>query len=214
MHRPKNPAILAELFQRFLVRAVVEIGVCFGAGMDVLRHLGGDAFLLVGIDPMTKPIQLIREGLPYARVPTFDHPNTRLISRKSSEAYPEARALLNERGLPGFDVIVVDGDHSFDTAYQDLIRFSHLLTPQGVIYWDDATHNEVVRALKGVPLLRRHFEVFGFGLESDERYDACWIALREGVPPPGFLLERWPARRAVQFLGRHIPQRGLAGGAE
>lgn len=203
-YRPKNSAIVAELFRRFPVRAALEIGVCFGAGLDLLRHFGGEDLLLVGIDPMTKPLALIRSGGGAQDLPAFHHPRTVLIQKRSSEAAEDVRRVLKEHALDGFDLIVIDGDHSYEAALGDLLTYSGFLQADGAIYWDDARHNSVVRELKIVPRLKRRFELFGFGLENDPSYDACWIALRGPAAAseisPERLRPRWVERGAARLL--------------
>lgn len=47
--------------------------------------------------------------------------------------------------LPGledrFDLILIDGDHSYQGAFQDLNNCWHLLTQRGIIVYDDLTHS-------------------------------------------------------------------------
>ena len=132
--------------------------------------------MLVGIDPAPQ----VGEGR---------HPMTHLVQKKSSEAFEEVRQILQRQGCAAFDLILIDGDHSYEEALVDLLTYSRLLSPGGVIYWDDARYNSVVRELKRVPRLRRHFELFGFGLEQDPVYDACWIGLKEGRIPDSVSVE-------------------------
>jgi predicted O-methyltransferase YrrM len=62
-----------------------------------------------------------------------------LISGDSRETLP---ALLAERSDLLFDLVTVDGDHSYEGAKQDLVNIMPRVRPGGVIVFDDIAHPE------------------------------------------------------------------------
>jgi hypothetical protein len=61
----------------------------------------------------------------------------RLISGDSRQTLP---ALLAEQSDLVFDLVTVDGDHSYDGARQDLLNVMPRVRPGGVIVFDDIAH--------------------------------------------------------------------------
>lgn len=91
------------------------------------------------------------------------------------------------RGLPEaiagrqFDLINVDGDHSYEGAFGDLQRVWPLLAPGGVIIVDDTGMVDVKRACEEFRDLHRD-ELEGFCWHANERGFAIFLRKAAAVP--------------------------------
>jgi predicted O-methyltransferase YrrM len=72
------------------------------------------------------------------------HKNHKLIQKKSYEALP---LLLQKYGEESFDLIFIDGWHTFDYTLIDFFYADKLLKINGIIIIDDALHSGVKKCI-------------------------------------------------------------------
>ncbi len=119
---------------------VLEIGVRFGYSTIAMLMGWPDVRELVLIDdgsygvPIAESVEMIRGLAPAAEVRAFDL-NTRTVNHLPAHGE--------------FDLIHVDGDHTYYGAFHDLSLVVPLLSPTGMIVLDDVDHiSRVARAAR------------------------------------------------------------------
>lgn len=179
---PSELACLHELIVRFDLRRVLEIGMANGTSSlvfcDALRERSGH---LTSIDPFQSappPQGFGGAGLERIRASGFGDMH-RLIERPDYLALPS----LVEEGAQ-FDLVFIDGWHSFDYTFLDMFYADLLLRDGGILAVHDTTSPAVYRSLRF--------------LEQHKPYDLISAPMVEYHPSP--------ARRALRRLRR------LAGG--
>jgi predicted O-methyltransferase YrrM len=169
---------LHELVVRFDLRNALEIGMANGTSSlvlcEALRERGGH---LTSIDPfqgVPPPQGFGGAGVERVRALGFEVMH-RLIERPDYLALP---ALVDEGAR--FDLVFIDGWHSFDYTFLDMFYADLLLKDGGILAVHDTTSPAVYRSLRF--------------LEQHKPYD------RVSAP----MIEYHPVRvvRAVRALGR------------
>lgn len=132
---------LAFLAARWKPRSYLEIGVRSGGSLVVVLA-NADLDSVTGVDlwageyaEMPNTLAFARQQIEGCMRATGKAPVLDLIQRSSHDALPELRA----RGAT-YDLITVDGDHSEEGAWADLVGVLPLLGDRGVIVFDDIIH--------------------------------------------------------------------------
>lgn len=115
----------------------LEIGVRRGRSMAVVAKAHPDVNIY-GIDlwiPHYAGLENPGPEFVKNNLKLFHRGNLNLISGNSHEEVPKLKKLKIQ-----FDLVFVDGDHSFSGAFRDLINVAPLVKPGGVIVFDDINH--------------------------------------------------------------------------
>lgn len=143
---PSELACLHDLVLRYDARRVLEIGMANGTSSlvfcDALRDRGGH---LTSIDPFQSPPPpqgFGGTGLERVRAMGFGDMH-RLIERPDYLALP---ALVEEGAR--FDLVFIDGWHSFDYTFVDMFYADLLLNEGGILAVHDTTSPAVYRSLR------------------------------------------------------------------
>jgi len=128
-----------KLFNQYNFKSILEIGVYQGLSSGLMLESSPECNL-IGVDP---ELQLDTFNLIY---PESIKNRAKFILSESKDYYTDAK----------FDFILIDGDHSFESAYNDLLKFIPCLTPQGIIAIDDYKLVGVSQAMQKI-----HLENFG-----------------------------------------------------
>ena len=122
---------------------VLEIGMAFGTSSLAIIAALPESGLLYSIDPyQTDTMHWDSVGLIRLNESNATHKH-RLIQDKSFIALPE---LIKKGDL--FDLIYIDGWHTFDGTLIDLFYSDKLLKPNGVIVVNDTSFASVNKAIK------------------------------------------------------------------
>ena len=122
---------------------VLEIGMAFGTSSLAIIAALPESGLLYSIDPyQTDTMHWASVGLIRLNESNATHKH-RLIQDKSFIALPE---LIKKGDL--FDLIYIDGWHTFDGTLIDLFYSDKLLKPNGVIVVNDTSFASVNKAIK------------------------------------------------------------------
>lgn len=136
-----NPTTFLHCFLEVLCkwsppRSYLEVGVREGCSLRrVLRS---------SLPSLRRVVLCDNWGYSFGGTGRGSHSHVAQIMRKYSEVdvlfldgdSKDLVPKLNE----GFELAVVDGDHSYDGAWQDLMNAWHLLEPGGIIVFDDIAH--------------------------------------------------------------------------
>ncbi len=125
------PWIIKSLFDDFECGTYVEIGIAQAGGL-VMAYDFSPSSLIVGIDPLTK--------MPESKTishPIFAHPNVHLIRKSSHTAVEDLKEILGGKTV---DILVIDGDHTYDGALKDFILYLPMVSIDGLIWYDDIAH--------------------------------------------------------------------------
>lgn len=128
--------LLWEIGAERAPRRILEIGTRTGISLCQLLSAYIDLSVIekiVCIDPFSDPFlspALVKRNLKYLNLP---HDKVEFLVGYSKDFLPEIEAA--DETL--FDYILVDGDHSKETALDDLEHAHNLVAPGGVICFDD-----------------------------------------------------------------------------
>jgi predicted O-methyltransferase YrrM len=127
--------LLTEIGARMAPKRILEIGTRTGISLCQLlsSYLNHSVIeRIVSVDPFPDgfaSVNLVKKNLNYLNLPAD---KVEFMEMKSEEAIP----ILTAAG-ESFDLIIVDGDHSKDMAYFDLLGADMLINEGGVIVFDD-----------------------------------------------------------------------------
>ncbi len=108
---------------------ICEIGCANGATTLALSHSAPTVELVIGIDLFVKNRAILRAlGRPQQRMAFVDGPSL------SPQALTRVRQNL---GGAKFDVLLIDGDHSFDGALGDFLAYRDMVRDGGLIAFHD-----------------------------------------------------------------------------
>ncbi len=149
----------------------LEIGTAEGGSamivMSAIKALGFNDFQGVCIDPKFDTSPEVRQAL---------QENFTFFEEKSSlEAMKKAKAQV--KGF--FDVLLVDGDHTYDYALADIILAIPFVQPGGYILVDDAAYFQVRDAVQ-YAVERFNLIDAGFMCRHIVRYEAHHEITKEG----------------------------------
>ena len=130
----KFPWILKQLVDQFQCRTYVEIGIAQAGGLEMMYDFLSEKndFLIVGIDPLSGPPEN-----KTVHNPIFNKKNIHLIREDSRKAISSLNSLLNDNKI---DILIIDGDHSYDGAISDFNYYLPLVAQNGLIWFDDIAH--------------------------------------------------------------------------
>ena len=150
---------LLDLIAEYAFPSILEIGVA--QGENALRMLSEFPNMkYLGIDEWRRRSDMEHEDAKlrnwhsqqkwdevYQRVKDSMPPNASIIRANSHEVLPFIYG-------PAFSVVIIDGDHSQDGCYQDIVDASKLIFPNGAIWIDDLQYDSVRNAV--AEFLRRN----------------------------------------------------------
>jgi len=144
---PKTLWLLRTLVQRLAPADCLEIGSLFADTSrvlaDALVDAGGGS--LVTIDPYGGDrVPEIIEAWP-----ALQRATTRFLPVNSMSFFLDLETSRTPRGLAApFNLAFVDGHHSFEYAYFDLLRTAHYLRPGGAIVVDNTEQSGPAQAVR------------------------------------------------------------------
>ncbi len=138
------PCIHAIMESGFPVRSYLEIGVAAGGTAFLFDHFFKPDYLVL-VDDNKHPKAGLRADI-LKHVPAHE-----IIGRSA-----EVDSVASAAALSPYDVIVIDGDHSYAAAKIDVLLYSPMLRPGGFLVLHDSALSEVgvarvVRELKADP---------------------------------------------------------------
>lgn len=128
-HVVRRPAVVRKLLALYDAPRYLEIGVCTGATFDKV-----EAPRRVAVDPEFRFDHEQAQG---------DHPGTEYHQTTSDDYFG---TIVGED--ESFDVIFLDGLHTFEQTLRDLTNALHHLQPRGVIVIDDVTPPTYLASLR------------------------------------------------------------------
>ena len=140
-------SIIQQLLKRLGGRTYLEIGVELGQSLLPIR-----ARTKLGVDP--NPIVPWRGRITMALHNLLTQEKVRLLQMTSDEFFAQRDSILNGQTI---DVALVDGLHTYEQAYRDVIHCLEVLSPNGVIVMHDcnpATERMALRALSHAEALQ------------------------------------------------------------
>lgn len=134
-----------SLLKRRVLRTVVEIGTKRGGTFFLWCTIAEPDAVLVSID---LPGGRFGGGYKEERIPyfrSFRRPGQSLHFLRSDSHAPETRAALLEilDGRP-IDLLMIDGDHTYEGVRQDFELYSPLVKRNGLIAFHDIVHHDKV----------------------------------------------------------------------
>lgn len=137
----KEGNFITKLIKKYNLRKCLEIG--FANGISAMYILSSSKNItLTSIDPFQKT-QWNSNGLKLLTNSKLINRH-KLIEQKSYQALPE----LLKANKNNFDLIFIDGWHTFDYTLIDFFYADKLLKKGGIIVVDDAKHQGVAKCLK------------------------------------------------------------------
>lgn len=148
--QPNELELIGKIFGQKKIRRSLEIGFASGEStLKILECLPKDG-LHIAIDPHEQTAWK-SEGLKRVG----DDRRFRFIDARSDEALPRLR---NEER---FDYIYIDSNHRFDDVLVDFYLSDRILSPAGIMHFDDSNIPSVRKVLKFI-LNNRKYKVFLF----------------------------------------------------
>lgn len=139
----QKPRELYELVKDVMAlkpKVVLEIGVCHGGTFRVWQDIVGPDGICVGVDLPGGEYGGGPSETERSFITNRDAPYTRLIlgDSHSPDVQREVSFALQGRSV---DLLVIDGDHTYEGALEDVTRYQHLLGPGGIMALHDiCTH--------------------------------------------------------------------------
>lgn len=121
--------------------ALLEIGTAKGGSLFLFCQAAADDATVVSID---LPLGRNGGGYPAWKAPIykkFVKPGQRLELLRTSSHLPVSRDQARAIAPGGYDLIMIDGDHSYEGVKIDFELYSPLLAPGGVIVLHDILNN-------------------------------------------------------------------------
>lgn len=122
-------------------RALLEIGTAKGGSLFLFCQAAADDATIVSID---LPLGRNGGGYPAWKSPIyrkFAKPGQRIELLRTSSHLPESRDHARAFAPNGYDLIMIDADHSYEGVKIDFELYSPLLAPGGVIVLHDILQN-------------------------------------------------------------------------
>lgn len=150
LQHPSEIAALIALIDQAGYKTCLEIGTRWGGTADLLGQFAG-IMRMVLLDIRTEPLLAARINSPHVRAAKVICGDSR-----SPEVISEAGA-----DPAGYDVVIIDGDHSYEGVRKDFDNYARMARPGGIIvlhdiaYSDEAAQKGKKRERCGVPQLWR-----------------------------------------------------------
>lgn len=122
-------------------RTLLEIGTAKGGSLFLFCQAAADDATIVSID---LPLGRNGGGYPAWKAPIyrkFVKPGQRIELLRTSSHLPESRDRARALAPGGYDLIMIDADHSYEGVKIDFELYSPLLAPGGVIVLHDILQN-------------------------------------------------------------------------
>ena len=153
MQNPREITELVRLVQEKKPRRVLEIGTAKGGTLFLLTQAAADDALIVSVD---LPFGINGGGYPEWKSDIyrkFARPGQTLqlmrADSHSSDTRDRVKAIVGDQG---FDVIMIDADHSYAGAKTDYDLYSPLAAPGGIVVLHDVLHNRFDAEIDVAPL--------------------------------------------------------------
>jgi cephalosporin hydroxylase len=199
--RSEIEALLAHL-ERLRPRVVVEIGTAHGGTLFLLSRVAAHDALIVSVD---LPGGAFGGGYPAWRAPlyrSFRRERQRIeLLRADSHEHATVERVRAIAGGAHLDVLLIDGDHSYEGVSQDYECYGPLVRAGGVVILHDIVESTAEA--------REHNHFVGdvpeFWRQVSEGRERCEFVEdpAQGYAGIGVLMVRGPGGREV-----HGPQRG------
>lgn len=163
-HGDPKAQYFENLIREHSIRRVVEIGFCFGHSSEVFLQASPEIEVL-SFDLMSH--WYCFTGKQYI---DLKYPNRhRLVQGDSTKTVPHYRRKhQNEK----FDLILIDGGHSYEVALADLLNMQHFAKEDTILIMDDTEFGPVNRAWE---------KCIADGLvEEFERFSSCGLGWAAG----------------------------------
>jgi predicted O-methyltransferase YrrM len=135
---------------------VIEVGLAFGISAFYMCHsLSKTKGHLISIDPFQKQ-EWHNYGIELIKKNNFDKIH-RFIEKKSYIALPEL-LIEAEKNNKLYDMIFIDGWHTFDYTLVDFFYADKLIKIGGYIIIDDIRHNSVVQVIDYLTKNFKHYK--------------------------------------------------------
>ncbi|PPR77654.1 MAG: hypothetical protein CFH01_01426 [Alphaproteobacteria bacterium MarineAlpha2_Bin1] len=158
-------AFLYTLIIKLGLNKVLEIGTYFGGGTKnlanaVLKNNGN----LITLDPSKDRKKIIEKEISSwddeLKKLTFFFPLT------SSDFFLMKNYAVLDQGI-WFDLLIIDGDHSYTGAFSDLLNCSQYAGPNGIIIVDDYNQPPVYNAVKDFLKINSNWQEINNSISSD-----------------------------------------------
>lgn len=188
---------LAELVRLLAPANVLEIGTFFADTARVIATAMADvgAGHLTTIDPFGahRVPNIIAEWPAYVR----DHVTFRPDNSMSFYLYLDEEMHAKRGNEAPFDIIFVDGHHSFDYAFFDLMRSSLFLRPGGALVVDNIEQPGPSSAIRFFLERHTHWHLFRTGAAETRQQELCFhVAANSAIilAPDGIEIGALPYR--------------------
>lgn len=136
---PEEMEFMCEFVEWKKPKVILEIGACYGASMMLWCHFAKPK-LAISLDIRTASCG--RADVNYTkRSEMFAKLKVKEVvgSSHDAEPYDQVVKLLGKRKI---DMLVIDGDHTFDGVFQDYLIYKPLVSPTGMIMFHDALRSK------------------------------------------------------------------------
>ncbi|PPR77121.1 MAG: hypothetical protein CFH01_01688 [Alphaproteobacteria bacterium MarineAlpha2_Bin1] len=161
----KAKFFLSHLIKTIKPKSALEIGTFMAGTTKIISEAMGKNGLIVTIEANKQRHELIKK-----EISTWEkesQKNTVPITITSNDFFNITK--LNEKVW--FDIIFIDGDHTYTGALTDLINSSRFASPGAIIVVDDAVQPPVFSAVKSFLTLKKNWkEVSGIFEENSGSY--------------------------------------------
>jgi len=164
---PRYYPFYAGLASLVKPRRIMEIGVRLGYSLTSMFRGHGWIEGIVGFDNEKYIKGSNQKAFVNLRTAGYKGPLDIRLQDSREATFPDGM----------FDLVHVDGDHSWVGAYNDIVRSWKAVAPGGVIVVDDMKAANVEKAMADA-LTKLDGLAHGFGFET---YRGAWIGVKEGT---------------------------------
>jgi len=167
---------IIEYINKFYCENILEIGVCKGdTSIEMLNYSKNKNVKYYGVDlfeDMEEHVFKNEVSIPantMSEVESFlksVSQNVKLFKGFSNKIFDEVKALNIK-----FDLIFIDGGHSYETVKSDFENYSELLNDNGIIFFDDYTEEPGFGIKQYVDELSKNKNFLVMIIESDKYTD-------------------------------------------
>jgi len=136
----KFPYIVNCLFGNMNFTVYLEIGVAYGGGLRLVKK-ASDQAKVYGIDPLNDPkrekhfISRHGQGRGGYDGSIFVDDQVNFFRTRSDD--PNTMSAVKRELAGKIDLLVIDGDHTFEGCYFDLLHYASLVSKLGIVWVDD-----------------------------------------------------------------------------
>lgn len=184
-------------YYRFLARLALDAERCLEIGTyrgSSAAHLAASGASVVTIDVNPDAARVVNEFADLCITP---------ITANSGFVLGDPAAAAKIHALAPYDILYIDGDHTFNSAYGDYVRFWPLVREGGVIVFDD-----IKLGMAGDEMRVFWDRVVDPKIELDALHETGFgAAIRGSVPPPPWEDVINDATREIQQRAPRAPTR-------